>query len=303
MPMDVIGIGYSVVDYIGLVPRIPPFDDETVTMLDFARSGGGQVATALVTLARLGATVGYVGIVGDDPHGRLMHDEFIREGVDVTRLILEPGARSHVSIILVEEESAKRSIMTYRGTCRSLQLTETDLAYIKSAKYLHLDGHNAQAALLAGQEAHKAGIKVSLDINKMRPEVQDLVDVTDILIVPAPFAATFAGGNDLHAAGHCLLSYQPAVVVITRGADGCLCFTKDQQFEHRALPVCATDTTGAGDVFHGAFLFGLLQGWSLKAIARFASAVAALKCRELGGRSGIPNPLEVETFLERAGKL
>ena len=129
--MDVIGIGYSVLDYIGLVPRIPPFDGDTVTMLDFTKSGGGQVATALVALARLGATVGYLGVVGDDHPGRFMRDEFIREGVDVTRMVLEPGARSHVSIILVEEGSAKRAIMTYRGTCRDLELTETDLAFLQ----------------------------------------------------------------------------------------------------------------------------------------------------------------------------
>jgi len=301
--MDVIGIGYSVVDYIGLVPRIPPFDDDTVTMLDFTESGGGQVATALVTLARLGATVGYVGILGDDPHGHLMRGEFIREGVDVTRLILEPGGRSHVSIILVEQGSAKRSIMTYRGTCGPLELTEADLDYVRSAKYLHLDGLHAPSALLAAQEARQEGVKVCLDINRVRPEARELVDLSDILIVPAAFAVAFTEENDLWAAGEYLLACQPATVVITRGVKGCLCLTEDEQCEQPALPVRAVDTTGAGDVFHGAFLFGFLQDWSLKATARFASAVAALKCRKLGGRSSIPDRSEVEAFLGCRDKL
>jgi len=300
--MDVIGIGYSVLDYIGLVPGIPPFDGETVTMLDFTKSGGGQVATALVTLARLGATVGYIGILGDDPHGHFMRDEFAHEGVDVSRLIMEPGARSHVSIVLVEQGSAKRAIMTYRGTCRPLELSEGDLDYVKSAEYLHLDGQHAHAAFLAAEEAREAGVKVCLDINRMSTEARQLVDLSDILIVPAGFAVAFTGENNLWVAGRQLLSCQPTTVVITRGPKGCLCFNKDEQLEQPALLVHTVDTTGAGDVFHGAFLFGLLQGWSLKATAGFASAVAALKCRKPGGRSGIPSRSEVEAFLSRGDK-
>ena len=296
---QVVGIGYSVIDYLGVVPTIPAFDDPTVTRTDFRVSGGGQVATALVTLARLRARAAYIGVVGDDDAGHHMRDAFVREGVDVSAMRHQPGARSHVSLVLVDQTTAKRAIMTYRGACSPLELDETARTLICGARFLHLDGHEGPTSVEAARLARAAGARVCLDVNKVRDDTAAQISLTDVLIVPESFASTLTGAEDEATAARALRDCGPEIVVLTRGKDGCLLLAAEGMYEQGAFPVTAVDTTGAGDVFHGAFTFGLLQGWNPQRTARFASAVSALKCTVMGGRTGIPTLAEVEAFLAR----
>ena len=295
--MDVVGLGYCSLDYLGIVPGRPEFDVDTVSLSDFAKSGGGPVSTALVALARLGARTGYIGVLGEDEGGAFLEGEFEREGVDLSRLRVQAGARSQICIVLVEAGTGRRSILCHRAR-GELVLDEADRAYISSARYLHLDGHLMDVAITAARWARADRVKVSFDANRPRPGLEELLPLVDVLIASERFPLAYTGQSDQMQAGHSLLEMGPEVVVITLGAEGCLCLWQDQVIHVPGFRVDVVDTTGAGDAFHGAFLYGLIQGWELERTAVFANAVAAMNCTQLSGRAGLPGPSEVGVFLK-----
>ncbi len=296
--LDVVGLGFCSLDDLGVVPHLPRLD-EGVPLLDVSRQGGGPVAQALVTLARLGATAGFVGRVGNDDVGDQIRAEMAVEGVDLSRVQVVPKATSARCIILIDQPSGKRSICASRGTAGDVPVAGLDLTYLCSGRVLHLDGHSRQAALVAARAARAAGVTVCLDAGHPDPTLTELVALTEVLIVGERFAAAI-DADEQRAAAH-LLTRGPRIVVITCGERGYVTRTADAEFSTPAFQVPVVDTTGAGDVFHGAYLFGLLQGWELETVAEFASATAALKCTQLGGRSGIPRFADVVGFLRERG--
>ncbi|CAA9575234.1 MAG: hypothetical protein AVDCRST_MAG19-3260 [uncultured Thermomicrobiales bacterium] len=299
--LDVVGLGFTSLDYLGLVPHLPRLD-EGAPLLDFARQGGGPVAQALVTLSRLGASVGFVGRVGDDEAGTAMRAGLVAEGVDIGRLQVEPGATSGQCIILVDHTSGKRSICAHPGSAGEIDPTGLDVPFLCSGRYLHLDGHHSDAALVAARAARVAGVSVCLDAGGPDPRLLELVPLTDVLITGERFAAAAAPNGDFREGAGRLRAMGPRIVVVTRGEHGSFTETADGVFATPAFRVPVVDTTGAGDVFHGAYLFGLLRGWELDAVAEFASAAAAIKCGTLGGRAGIPRRAAVSEFLRDHGR-
>jgi ribokinase len=301
--VDVVGLGYCSLDYLGIVPGRPEFDADTVSLSDFAKSGGGPVSTALVALARLGARTGYIGVLGKDEGGAFLKGEFEREGVDLRRLRMQAGARSQICMVLVEAGTGRRSILCYRAA-GELVLDEADRTYLSSARYLHLDGNHMGAAITAARWACADGVTVSFDANRPRPRLDELLPLVDVLIASERFPPAYTAQEDPVRAGRSLLEMGPEIVVITLGAEGCLCLWEDQAIPVPGFQVDVVDTTGAGDAFHGAFLYGLLQGWELERTAVFANAVAAINCTHLSGRAGLPSLSEVEIFLKkrRSGK-
>ena len=300
MNFDVVGLGLSTVDHLGVVEALPSFD-EVAFVSDYDQQGGGPVATALVTLARLGARVAYLGKRGDDDGGRIIHADFVRYGVD-DRSIVAPGAISPLSYIAVERGTGQRAIFFYPGSTGELEPAELERGTIASARYLHLEGWFPSAALQAAAWAREDETEVVLDGTMVGPHSQALVSLTDVLIADANFPRELTGLDHPESAGRALLAMGPRIVVITLGSQGALALSDDAMLRQPAFSVSAVDTTGAGDVFHGAFIFGLLQDWQLDRVLRFASATAALKCTRLGGRAGIPTLAGVEAFLQEAGK-
>ncbi len=295
---DVIGLGHAALDTIGLTPRLPHLDDHLL-LDDLTQQGGGPVAQALVTLVRLGATAGFVGRVGDDEAGSRIRAGLAEEGVDVAFLQTAAGGRSLQSMILVDAATGKRSICAYRGNAGSVILDELTLEYLCSGRFLHLDGHSPDVAVVAAQEAAARGVKVCLDAGggAVVEHLLPLVRAATIVIAAERFALSAAPGATVPEAAAELLALGPEIVVVTRGEAGSYTLTSGTEFTTPAFPVTVVDTTGAGDVFHGAYLFGLLQGWDLARTATFASATAALKCTRLGGRAAIPRLPEVIAFL------
>jgi ribokinase len=171
---------------------------------------------------------------------------------------------------------------------------------IEEAKVLHLDGWYPEIALPAARIARDAGVLVSLDAYTVSEGMEEWVSLSDVLIANESFVWGYTGCQDLEEAACSLLSQGPRLVVATLGERGCFVATCKERFYAPGFAVDVVDTTGAGDAFHGAFLYGLLQGWDLARTARFANAVGALTCRRLGGRSSIPSLDEVEVFLEGA---
>ena len=301
--MDVVGLGYCSWDYLGILDEIPTFDAPTVSLGDFAISGGGPVSTALVTLARLGARSGYLGAIGDDEAGLNLRRTFEEEGIDIRHMRVRPGTRSPVCICLEQAGTGKRIILCHRGTSGEVHLEPADRVYITAARFLHLDGHHMNAAITAAQWMHQAGGTVVLDANRPRPRLDELLPWVDVLITNAHFPTAYTGEQPLAKAGRRLLSETRArLVVSTLGDDGCLCITAEKETHVPSFHVPVVDTTGAGDAFHGAFIYGLLQGWPIERTATFANAVAAMNCTALGGRAGLPRLHEVEGFLRSANR-
>jgi sulfofructose kinase len=229
-----------------------------------------------------------------------LQGEFLREGVSTHHILVQPGGRTPCCIVLVEAGTGRRSFMCYRGTLPEYRLTDEARADLRRARLLHLDGHSVCAVEEAAALIHAAGGRVMLDANRLRPQIERFLACTDILIAATRFPAAFTGVDDLAQASRRLLAAGPTTVVTTLGPDGCFCLTRDEAFHEPGFRVPVTDTTGAGDAFHGAFGYGLLHGWELRRTARFANAVASLNCRALGGRRGLPALSEVEALLENS---
>jgi ribokinase len=297
---DVIGVGFSAVDYLGIVDEYPPPADKKILMSQFTKQGGGPVATALVTLSRLGARTAFVGKMGDDEFGGFMKSELGKEGVDVTQVVMEPGASSHPTFIVVDQATGGRTIFWSESDVSPLRADEMDREFVTSAQILHLDGLQIEAGLAAARWAKEAGMTVVLDGDTIRHRIDELIGLTNVLITSRNFAAQFTEQSDLEKAMCKMRFLGPEIVGITLGTDGCILSWGTTILREPAFQVDVVDTTGAGDVFHGAFIYGLLQDWSVERTAEFANAVAAMKCRKLGGRAGIPTFGEAMEFLNCA---
>ena len=297
--LDVVGLGYCPYDILAIVPRLPEFDDvRMVHVNELAYDGGGPVGTALAALARLGAQAGYVGVLGDDAEGRWLRNLFVQEGVDVSRLRLEAGVGTNRCLVLVHQATGGRAILCQpRVQAADLTLDDGDRAYIQAARVLHLDGQFLPAAVQAARWAKEAGVKVCFDGNHPRPGLEELLPLVDWLVAAERFPTAYTGRPDLEDAARSLLALGPAVVVVTQGERGCRAWTADNHWQVPACPVQVVDTTGAGDAFHGGFIYGMLQGWEAPRAAAFANAVAALNCRTLGGRRGLPGMEQVAAII------
>jgi ribokinase len=295
---DVIGLGASACDSLGIVPYYPALD-ERLRMLEVHRQGGGEAATALVTLSRLGIRTSFVGKIGDDEMGRFIVNEFKKENVDTSHIVVEKGGSSIFAFSIVDKETGKRTILWHKRL-NPLNPDEMDEEFMLSARILHVDQHEPEAALVAAGWFKAAGKMVVLDIDTIDSRLQKLVRSADVVIGSEVFAKNFASGDDYFEAAENVSSFGPETIVFTLGEKGCLCRSKGDAFMQPAFEVDVVDTTGSGDVFHGAFIYGILQNWDLRKIAEFSNAVAAMKCRRIGGRAGIPTRKEVDKFLENA---
>jgi len=299
---DVIGIGYSATDYLGIVPRYPELD-EKVELTQFTRQGGGPCATAMVTVARLGGRASHVGKTGDDDFGRFILDQLAAEGVDISQMVIEPGAQSQFAFIVVDADTGKRTIYWTRSEIPSLRAEEINREHVLSAKVLHVDGHDFLAAAQAVQWANEAGVPVVFDGGTARSGSEVMIEHADYAAVSRRFARAFTGEDDPEAGARALFGGRRKLSAVTMGDEGCVFVTAGGTFYQPAFEVDVVDTTGAGDVFHGALSFGVSREWTIAETVEFASAVAAMKCTALGGRTGIPTlPQALEFLRERSEK-
>ena len=314
---DVVGIGCSAVDYLGIVPRYPEADVK-MQMLDLVQQGGGLAATAMVTVARLGGRSAYVGKVGDDALGKFVIGELEREGVSTKYTVIRKGGSARFAFVLVDKENGTRTIVWSQKGVEHLGAEELPKEAIFAAKVLLVDEYEPEAAVAAARLALKAGVRAVLDAERVSDVTKELVQLCHTVIVPARFALDLTGegaqgarepreseilsaGRSMRA-GRAVHADRGEAVVLTAGAQGAYYFGANEEFYQPAFSVEVVDTTGAGDVFHGAFAYGLSRGWIAGEVVQFASAVAALKCRKLGGRTGIPALNDAIRFLaERAG--
>ena len=301
--MQIVGLGMAVLDVLIRLRDMPTWESGgsvSAVRID----GGGPVGTAMVAAARLGARVGFVGTAGNDLLAELKLASFVQDGVDLSHLVRRDQPEDQVVLVYVDEGSGERVFAGLRGfQRRPMETTDLDRDYITQAEFLHLDSSHYQAALQAAEWMHSAGKRVCLDGSKtdgrpIQPHMAELVRHVDILICGTGFGYSLTGKTDRWEAGEAMLALGPQIVVQTEGKDGSYTTTTDERFHLPAFEVNVVDTTGAGDVFHGAYLVGLLHGWDLRQVGLFATAVSAIKCMQLGGRLGIPRFGDVIAFLE-----
>ncbi len=293
----VTALGYCSVDYLCVVPQVPM--DEKVEITERCRQGGGPAATAAVAAARLGAQTAFCGAVGDDDLGVAILAELRREGVDVGGVVTRPGAESPVAFCWAEQGTGRRSIAWSRGSAQPLTPAELDRARLARTALLHLDGHQTQAAFAAAAIVKAAGGLVSLDAGTFRPDLAELARQCDIVITSERYATAFLGADDPDRAARAIQAQGPRLAAVTLGRRGWVACDGRTLLRGNAFSVPVVDTTGAGDVFHGAFCVAWLETEDLRYSLSFAAGAAALKCRRLGGRAGIPTRPELDEFLRR----
>jgi sulfofructose kinase len=274
-------------DTICVVSEFPRPNTKT-HMREIRVEPGGQVATALATCARLGLRARYIGSVGTDATGKAQIDSLRAENLELHVHEVE-GAATQVAVIVLEEGIGERTILWRRDPRLQYPVEALRREMILGGRVLHLDGCDSAAALQAARWAREAGVLIVIDIDEMYDEsTHELLRLVDYLIASSDFADDPRELAD---------RYGCPVVGITRGAEGAVFLNRGQLIESPAFKVPVADTTGAGDVFHGGFIYGLLQNWAMEDTIRFAHAAAAMKCMQIGARRGIPTISQVREFL------
>ena len=312
MSCDYLSLGFVSNDHLAVLPFIPM--DTKVKMLSHAILGGGPAGNAAAGAATLGMRTGFIGTVGDDADGRMILDEFAREGVDTSLVRVRTGATSAIAYLWIDEKTGNRSCAWTREGLDELtadEITPEVAEAIRRAKILHLDGHNAAGAIAAAKVARDAGVTVMYDAGTMRDGMTELLPLADLLICSGEFAVSVAAGRDklittgyteaeVEAAVRKLYAqYRPKVCGATMGVRGSMCFDGRDLVKCPAFKVeKVVDTTGCGDLFHTGFAVRYLETHDLLDCQRFAAAVSAIKCRGLSGRPpSAPTRAEVEAFL------
>ena len=294
---DVVGIGASLDDMIMAADTFPT-EDKKVRIDTVFHQCGGPCATALAAVGRLGVSCAYLGTLSDDGLAQNMRREFDLYHVDHSHTVLKAGAASPFSVIITAADKATRTVLWNRGTLPSPTPGEIPADLIRRAKVLHLDGNHIGAALSAAKLAKDSGVKVSIDAGKLYDGVDELVNYVDWFVASKDFSREYTGLDDPYEAARVMIERTGAeYAVITMGNRGGLHYDGKEFGEYPIFDVPVVDSTGCGDVFHGAFITAMLRGLPLHDACVFSSAVSSLKCTKPGGRSGIPTLGEVSAFL------
>ena len=299
-PFDAVALGLNAADHLIVVPHYPGFNSK-VELLSHTLAPGGQCATAMVALARLGMRTRYIGKVGSDDLGRFQLRSLESEGVECGGVTVAEGSESQIAFIVIDEASGERTVIWHRDHRLMISASEVDKAAVTSGRVLLLDGHNVAASITAARHAREAGIPTVLDIDNIYAGSEELFPLIDFLISSTSFPLRMTRESDLQAALKKLAETTGSLfVAATLGQDGVLAYFQDRFIHSPAFTVDCRDTTGAGDAFHGGFIYGLLAGLSVEETLRFANAVAALKCRAVGARTALPTLAEVNDLLRTA---
>ncbi len=301
---DAVGFGLNAVDHLIVVPEYPAFDTK-LRFHEHQKSAGGQTATAMVALQRLGLKTAYAGRFGSDDDGKFGRASLAKEGVNLNYAQTIQGANNQVAFIIIEARSGERTIIWDRDELLSYRADEAPVELASRGRILHLDAHDPPACAAMAHAAHGAGTIVTADIDNIYEGLPDLLPLIDVLITSSEFPHRLTGISDLRAAlVETKARYGNAIVGATLGARGAIVYCDGQFIESPAfeVPGGCRDTTGAGDAFHAGFVYGMLRGEDLGSCIRMGNAVAALKCRSLGGRTALPSEPELRTFLDANGQ-
>jgi ribokinase len=300
--MKVTGLGQCALDNLFTIDAFPAPDTKK-EIIEYETAGGGPVATALVSLARLGVKCSYYGIVGDDEAGEKIRASLEDEGIDTGGLVQRPDSHSQIAFIAIEKETGKRNIFWKRPSGAPYKSDELADDFLDNTDFFLTDGLMAESSTHAAKIARSKNIPVMVDAGRIREGMLELADHCDYFVCSEEFAREFTGNVerfDPDKAIQKMNTFKAETVTITLGAQGSITRYKDNVFHTHAFDVDVVDTTGAGDVFHGGYIYGLLQKWDIQKVVSFASAFAALKCTKMGGRAAIPALDDVDRLLKES---
>jgi sulfofructose kinase len=297
---DLVGVGLNATDTLVVVDRYPSCGGK-VRIEDEIVSPGGQVATALATVAKLGLRAKYIGTVGDDERGRIQIASLRETGMNLDDVEIRAGCPNQSAYIVVDRTSGERTVFWSRPDCLYLDPARITVDKIACARMLHIDGHDTATVEQAARLAREHGIPVSLDVDTIYPGLDRVLSLVDYLVASTEFPSRWTGEADPFRALEVLQSrFQMKVAAMTLGADGALARVENVVVYSPGFVVNAVDTTGAGDVFHGAFCYSVLNGEPMRDTLEFANAMAALNCTRLGARGGIATAAEAHRLMEQA---
>ena len=302
---DAVGFGLNAVDHLIVAPAYPAFDTKT-RLTEHLRSAGGQTASAMVALQRLGLRTAYAGRFGSDAEGEFGLATLRAEGVDVGSAEVVEGARNQIAFIVIDARTGERTILWDRDARLAYTVADAPEEFAARGRVLHLDAHDPPACARLARAARAAGTIVSADIDNIYEGLPELLPLIDVLISSSEFPRRLTGIDDERAALAELKTrlHRNALAGMTLGVRGAVLYHEGAYIETQAfaVPGGCRDTTGAGDAFHAGFLYGLLQGEEIEACLTLGSAVAALKCRDLGARAALPTAQELNQFLSSEGE-
>lgn len=285
-------------DHFLVVPRFPEPDDK-VRAISEHECAGGNIATSLVALRRWGLKCRVSAMLGFDSCSRRIIDDLDNEGVLTDALIRREDADGRRSTIIVDHRNGNRSVVSGPHKVPPILPHHVNRSWFESARVLHLDSSMDECGVEAAALAREMGLKVTIDCERSTPRVLEVMRACDYIIAPMSFAGPFTQQEKISLAAYGLHLQTERAVIVTDGARGCEYCCGEVAFHQPAFNVPVVDCTGAGDVFHAAFIYGLLAAWDIKKTVRFASWSAAHACRELGGRKGIPTPEEIHEYLRK----
>jgi len=291
---DLVAVGLNATDTLIQLPAFPARGSK-IEYSNASIMPGGQAATTAVACQTWGLATRYVGKLGEDDAARLHRDAFTRAGVE-TQIVTVPGAASLHNLIMVDQ--GERTVLCQRDERMVLLPEDLRREWIVSARALHLDGRDTAAATLAARWARDAGIPVIADLDEPYPGVEDLIANIDYLIVSRDFPCRLMTEPDLEFALRRIQHrFGCRLTAATLGEDGVLAWDGTEFHRREAYRVHVADTTGAGDIFHAGFIFGLLRNWPLDRQLDFACAAAALNCTATGARGGINSVAAIEELM------
>lgn len=284
---DIVGVGLNATDTLLLVPKFPayagkePFDQEIL-------SPGGQVASAVVTCARLGLRTKYIGTVGGDERGRVQMESLAGSGINLDHVQIRAGATNQSAYIIIDRSTGERTVLWRRPEDLRLDPCEISPEMITCARLLHIDGHDTPAVARAAEIARAHQIPVTVDVDTVYHGFEQVLPNVDYLITSSEFPPQWTNERDPFRALEMIQQeYGMRVAAMTLGAHGCLARVEGRFHYSPAFVVNCVDTTGAGDVFHGAFCYSVVRDLPIGEALDFCNAMAALNCTAIGARGGI----------------
>ena len=284
---DVVGVGLNATDTLILVSRMPRYGGKAPFYNEMT-STGGQVASAVVTCQKLGLRSKYIGSVGDDERGRIQLKSLRESGIDIEHVQIRENCPNQSAYIIIDQATGERTIFWARDDCLRIDPGQISPEQITCARMLHIDGHDTAAVEYAARIASEAGMPVSVDVDTISPGFDRVMPYADYLVASTEFPTNWTREPDPFRALEMLRGeYGMKVAAMTLGADGALALSDDGFHYSPAFVVNCVDTTGAGDVFHGALCYAVLEQYPLDDVLEFSNAMAALNCKAMGARGGI----------------
>jgi sulfofructose kinase len=297
---DLVGVGLNATDTLLILPKFPayagkvPFESEIL-------SPGGQVASAVVTCANLGLRTKYIGTVGDDERGRVQMESLLGSGINLDDVEVRKNCPNQTAYILIDRTTGERTVLWSRPDCLRLSPESITPEKIACARMLHIDGHDTPAVARAAEIARAHNIPVTVDVDTIYHGFDRVLPNVDYLVASSEFPAQWTSENDPFRALKLMQAeYGMRCAAMTLGAHGALALMDGEYVYSPAFVVNCVDTTGAGDVFHGAFCYAILQGMAIREALEFSNAMAALNCTALGARGGIATVEKVKALIARA---